>query len=134
MKHDPPVPINVAHVELLKQIFSEFKVSDKDALLWMLLLHTFSICVESGVVIDEAGAEVAKLNPLTQRDAAMVIAQLWPDRSDQVRTSYDYWYRRFTEDIAAETLDALAIEYRNKVEELKKQLLVDSRIAHLIEE
>jgi hypothetical protein len=57
-------------------------LSEEDALLWMVLLHTHEIHLQPGTLEDLNGENVVVLSPDTQRGAAAVIAALWRKRSD----------------------------------------------------
>ena len=108
--------------------------TDREALIFMTLLHTHQIEVKSGVVIDETGNVVSVLHAVTQREAAKVIAELWRDRSDSDRTNYTYWYRRFNEEISAETTDVLTSADREILMRLKDMLMADQRLIQITEE
>ena len=57
---------------------------DDEALALMIVLHHHRMRL--------AGGEV---RALTQRSAAGVVADAWPDRTDPLRTDYLHWYARF---------------------------------------
>lgn len=130
MSKDHETPEHNVQIMLLDRILGKGAFDEIDALFWMLLLHTCSIKMRH----EEAANCTLVLPPLTQRDASGVIAGLWRDRNDSMRTNYVYWYRRYTEDVAAETLDCLTGADRERFTRLKDVLMADASVISVDED
>src|SRR5438046_2116561 len=95
--------IESAHEDLLRGVLRE-PLTEADALLWMVLLHTHTIRLRPGAVREWRGEEAAgpvELAAQTQRGVASVMAALWPDRSDE-RANYIYWYWQYNTQVPYE--------------------------------
>lgn len=125
-----------ARVELLRSVLPG-PLTEEDALLWMVLLHTHAIHLLPGVFFSsrngERAEEVKVLPAETQRGAASDIAILWPDRTDE-RASYVYWLRHYNLRTPYEVLDAVPEDQRTRLFELRHLLAGDPRVAAVIEE
>lgn len=94
----------LTQVDVLKNILIP-PFSEKDALDWMVILHTHAIHIHAMA----HDAEQSILAPLTQRGAAEVIAALWTDRNDE-RSNYVYWYWQFNTHTPYEVLASVPPE------------------------
>lgn len=125
-----------AHAELLRSVLPR-PLTEEDALLWMVLLHTHVIHLRSGVLTihRENGQteEITVLPPHTQRGVASAIAALWPDRTDE-RANYVYWYFEYNTRTPYEALDVVPEEQRTRLLELRCLLASDPRIAAIVED
>lgn len=109
---------------------------ERDILLYMVLLHTHEIVLQPGVTLDDvtfadSGGEL-RLPPITQRDAAGVVASRWPAEDERGR--YEYWYWKYNGTTPYEMLDDVPVQDRARMEELRLRLLDDPRVARVVEE
>jgi hypothetical protein len=125
-----------ARVELLRSVLSG-PLTEEDALLWMVLLHTHEIHLRPEVLSNrgngEQGEEIKVLPAETQRGAASAIAILWPDRTD-TRANDVYWYHQYNTRTPYEVLDAVPYDQRTRLMELRYLLASDPRVAAVVEE
>jgi hypothetical protein len=128
--------IKTARAELLRGVLSG-PLTEEDALLWMVLLHTHAIHLRPGVLSSqgdgEQAGEIAVLPAETQRGAASIIAALWPDRSDE-RANYAYWYFQYNTRTPYEVLDAVPEDQRTRLFQLRHLLAGDPRVTAIVEE
>ncbi len=103
----------------------------------MVLLHTHAIHLSSGAHAND-GADnqdggTAFLHALTQREAASVIAALWPNRTDQ-RADYVYWYFQYNTRTPYEVFSDVPKELMTRLLEFRSTLAREPRVAAVIEE
>jgi hypothetical protein len=112
---------------LLKDCVRE-GLTESDALLWMVLLHTHEIRLRPGSVGANGSALV--LSAITQRHAAEVVARLWAMRNgDQGQPAQSaYWYGRYNRETPFEILDDVPDVLRARLTELRDVLSHDSRV------
>jgi hypothetical protein len=122
--------IDTIHAELVGNAL-DGKLSEEDAFMWMVLLHTHEIHLRPGVLADRPA--VCCLAALTQRHAASVIAELWPDRKDSQRTEYVYWYVSYCGRMP-QVLSALPPEMLPRLFALHDALSADPRVTAVVEE
>jgi hypothetical protein len=92
------------------------KLTEDDALVLMTLFHMHHVeCVDA---ILEDRPSVTGLDAITQRHAARVVASVWPDRNDVLRTDYRHWYYEFNTRIRCATVDDLPPEWAARVNRL----------------
>lgn len=131
-----PLTKETAHAELLRSVLPK-PLTEEDALLWMVLLHTHAIRLRPGTLTAhrENGQteEITVLSPQTQRGVASAIAALWPDRTDE-RANYVYWYFQYNSRTPYEALDVVPEDQRIRLFELRCLLASDPRIAAVIED
>lgn len=127
---------NTARTDLLRSVLSD-PLTEEDALLWMVLLHTHEIHLRPGVLSNRGDGvqaeEIVVLPSDTQRGAASIIAALWPDRTDE-RANYAYWYFQYNTRTRYEALDVVPEEQRTRLFQLRQLLAKDSRVAAVVEE
>ncbi len=104
-------------------------MTEDEALLWMVLLHTHAVHLRPGVVADEP----VILHPETQRGAAQVIADLWPNREDE-RAGYIFWYSLYNTRTPFEVLEAVPRDLMPQLVRLRNTLAQDPRVAAVVEE
>ncbi len=125
-----------AHAELLRSVLPG-SLTEEDALLWMVILHTHAIHLHSGVLSSPRKGEqtegITVLPAQTQRGAASVIAALWPDRTDE-RANSTFWYFQYTTRTPYEVLDSVPDDKRARLLELRHLLASDPRIAAIVAE
>ncbi len=125
---------DTVHRDLLRDCLAE-GLSEGDALLAMVLLHTHAIDLHPGAVAGGNGTPSA-LPALTQRDAAEVIAALWAD----LRPSHDaeattaYWYRQYNIQTPYEVFDDVPDSLKPRLIELRDRLARDPRVAAVVAE
>jgi hypothetical protein len=132
-----PLTPATAHVDLLRTALGG-NLTEKDALLWMVLLHTHDIYLSVAVVDDawkhHAKDGIVKLSPHTQRGVAAAIAELWTEiktkrgRDLGPRSDYTFWYSQYTTLVPYETVEDIPVDSRHRLEELRSRLAQDARI------
>jgi hypothetical protein len=131
-----PMTKQTARAELLRSVLPG-PLTEEDALLWMVLLHTHTIHLRPGVLSNHSNGKQAEetvvLAAETQRGAASDIAALWPDRTDE-RSNYAYWYFQYNIRTPYEALDAVPEDQRIRLLELRSFLASDPRVAAIVEE
>jgi len=85
-----PTPLKQFYSTLIRENLRDAR-DEEELLFWMLLIHTHKIHLRAAVIEDFPGKLVVP--SATQRYAADVLSDLWPE-PDQ-RRSANYWYRRF---------------------------------------
>src|SRR5216683_865871 len=109
-----------AKQELLRRL-TNGRLTEDDALNWMILLHTHQIHLQPGTLADLSANGGSGEGPVlaaeTQRGAAEVIASLWPDRADE-RANYVYWYRQYNTRTPHEVLENVPQDRLTRVLEL----------------
>jgi hypothetical protein len=97
--------------------------SDRELLLWMLLLHSHRIKFRAPVA--QGFPDPTSLYPSTQRISAEVIAGIW-DEQDEQKRDYRYWYRDFMAQYGSKS--EIPVGARKEIEDLRKRLLTDKRV------
>src|ERR1700722_13991939 len=132
-----------AHLELTRSALSG-RLSEEDALRWMVLSHTHEIHIRVDSVDgnwqrhEYNGAVV--LHALTQRGVADVISQLWcqskqlSDGPEDVRNSYVHWYWQYNTQVPYEIWECVPDLLRPHVAELRDRLSQDSRVVAIVPE
>lgn len=120
--------IPTAHRELLRNVLQR-PLTEEDALLWMVLLHTHAIHLSPGVLAEEA----IVLSAETQRGVASIIADLWPDRADE-RSNDAYWYRQYNTRTPYEVLEDVPRDLLSPILRLREILSRDPRVSAIIED
>jgi len=124
-----------AREELLRSV-TKGPLTEEDALLWMVLLHTHEIHLRPGVLTNDSADQgktgVTVLSPDTQRGAASVIAALWPDRTDSKRCEYTYWYWQYNTMTPYEVLDDVPQDQLERIFELRDALAKDPCVAAVV--
>jgi hypothetical protein len=110
-------------------------LTEADALLWMVLLHTHGIRLRPGVVTG-ADPGLTEFPALTQRGAAGVVADLWADLKDRQdkRSDYTYWYHQYNSQVPYEVIGEVPDSLQPRLTELRDALARDSRIASVTPE
>jgi hypothetical protein len=124
------IAMDKAHRELLHDVISA-QLTEEDALLWMVLIHTHEIHLRVPMLGDALG--VTTLAPATQRQAASVIAALWPDRASQ-QAEYTFWYREYQLKTPYEDISDVPPHLLARLVQLREALLQDPRVASVVEE
>jgi hypothetical protein len=124
------IAVDKVHTELLRGVISG-QLTQEDALLWMVLIHTHKIQLRSPMLTDAHG--VTTLAPATQRQAASVIAALWPDRASQ-QAEYTFWYREYQLKTPYEDISEVPPHQLARLVQLRAALLQDPRVASVVEE
>jgi len=117
------------HQQLLHDATRGRKLTDDEVLLWMILLHTHDIHLREPFLFDAPG--VQELGAVTQRQAATVVAALWPNRSDE-RSHYAFWYRAY-QTAPYESIGDVPLNVRSRLSELRDILGRDPRVAAIVE-
>jgi hypothetical protein len=131
-----------AHLDLVRRATSG-SLTEEDALVWMVLLHTHQIRIKAEFVDDSWRRHerngVVSLSPHTQRGVAAVIAELWTEikhkrkRSvDDPRNSYCTWYYEFNFRVPYETIEAIPASLLERLEQLRSLLVQDARVIAVI--
>lgn len=124
----PALTRESVHCDLLKDYLTG-QLTEADALLWMVLLHTHQIRLHPDVV---AGGNGALLNfpPVTQRHAADIIARLWGELKQDPgeRSRYPYWYVRYNTETPYEILGEVPDTLIPRLAELRAVLERDMRV------
>jgi hypothetical protein len=126
-----------AHTDLLRTALGG-KLTEEDALLWMVLFHTHEIHLLAAAVDESwnrhAKDGVVKLAAHTQRGVAEVVAELWAEiktkrgRDVDPRSAYTYWYWQYNRSGPYETMESVPVELRQRLEELRSRLAQDPRV------
>jgi len=131
-----------AHEELVREAIGG-RLTEEDALLWMVLLHTHSVQIWSEFV-EEPWQRHAQdgnvlLHPGTQRQVASVIAALWGKIKqkrtrplDETRSRYLHWYYEFNTRVPYETVAEVPAQLRKRLDELRDLLARDPRVFAVI--
>jgi hypothetical protein len=92
--------------------------SEDDALALMIILHTHQIRLREPILQDRPG--VVDLAAITQRHAAEVMATIWPDRSDKLRTYPDYWYSTFNTRTPYEVVEDVLLDWMIRLQRVRE--------------
>jgi len=114
--------ITSVYIELLRNHITNAK-SQHEFLLWMLLLHTHKIKLASH---SKSGANPILLLPVTQRIAAEVVAELWPDQQYKEKMDYRFWYREFVLEYGGAS--AIPSQVEQELVSLREKLQCDNRV------
>jgi hypothetical protein len=122
------------HLDLLESIVKA-PLTEEDALLWMILLHTHQIHLRASPAANGSNIETQSeiLCPLTHRGAAEVIARVWPDRADE-RGKYTFWYRQYNTRTPYEDLSQVPREMMPRLFELRNLVARDPRVRAVVED
>jgi hypothetical protein len=122
------------HLDLLESILKA-PLTEEDALLWMILLHTHHIHLRASSAANGSNLEdrAEILGPLTHRGAAEVIAGLWPDRADE-RGKYTFWYQQYNTRTPYEDLSQVPQEMMPRLFELRNLVAQDPRVRTVVED
>jgi hypothetical protein len=106
------------------------QLTETDALLWMVLLHTHQIRLHPGLVTGGDGW-LLTFPPVTQRHAADIIAGLWGElmQDPGERSHYAYWYFRYNNETPYEVLSEVPETLLPRLAELRTLLARDERVA-----
>jgi hypothetical protein len=117
------------HRDLLKDCLSG-PLTEADALLWMVLLHTHQIRLQPDAIAGGNGG-ILTFAAITQRHAAEILASLWADlkRDSGERSRYAYWYCRYNKETPFEVLSHVPDTLLPRLVELRAMLAHDSRVA-----
>jgi hypothetical protein len=125
-----------AKEELLRRV-THGALTEDDALLWMVLLHTHSLHLRPDLLLGDTAEEQAKkvviLPAETQRGSARVIAALWPDRTEP-RAHYAYWYGLYNDRTPYEDLREVPQVRLSRLLELRRALAEDPYVVAVVEE
>jgi hypothetical protein len=134
---------STAHSELL-QSATGGRLTEQDALLWMVLLHTHQIhIVPEAVEVRWSKHEqrgMVVLAPHTQRGVACAIASIWAklkqkrNKSQDERCHYIYWYWQYNTRVPYEISEDIPEQLRPRLEELRAMLTQDPRVLAVIPE
>jgi hypothetical protein len=111
--------IDNLHATLARNLLGEHPTED-DGLALMLLLHTSRILLREAISGDRPG--IMEVAAITQRQAATVVATVWPNRTDKERVDYRYWYFQFNVRTPYEVLEDLPAEWLARVARLRDAL------------
>jgi hypothetical protein len=129
-------PLETIHEVILRDVIRG-RLTEEDALVWMVLLHTHEIHLHSGVVADPSGNVQTHMEAVlpaeTQRGAATLIAALWPDREDK-RTDYVHWYWEYNMKTPYEDVSDIPKEMHGRLQELRAGLEQDPRVIKVVPE
>jgi hypothetical protein len=113
-----------AKLELLRRA-TNGKLTERDALAWMILLHTHQIRFRPGVlttVTTNGNGEIGMvLSADTHHGVAHIIAALWPDREDE-RAKSGYWYWQYNSLTPYELMEDVPQGWFARVQELRQIL------------
>lgn len=127
---------HTAKQELLRRV-TQGRLTEDDALSWMVLLHTHQIQLQPGALENDSpegmGAGGLVLPAETQRGAAAVIASLWHNREDE-RAGYTYWYWQYNTRTPYEVLADVPQERLARVLELGEALAREPDVASVVAE
>jgi hypothetical protein len=104
------------HSDLAKSLLGSRR-SEEDALTLMILFHTHRIRLREPILEDRPG--ITEIAAITQRHAADAIAQAWPDRSDERRIHYAYWYWRFNTATPYECAEDIPPDWSTRVQHMR---------------
>jgi hypothetical protein len=122
------------HRELVRSCVAG-RLTEADALVWMVLLHTHTIRLQPGVVTG-ADPGLTEFPALTQRGAAAVVADLWADLKDRQDkcSDYTYWYHQYNSQVPYEVIEDVPDSLQPRLAELREGLARDSRVASVAPE
>jgi hypothetical protein len=125
----PTLTRQTIHQVLLKSCLGD-RLSESDALLWMVLLHTHTIHVRADAIAG-ANAIPPSFPALTQRGAAEIVARVWSEMKPQQveRANYVYWYQQFNTQTPYEVIEDVPEALLPRLVELRDTLMRDSRVA-----
>ncbi len=132
---------DTAHVELLRSVAGS-RLTDSNALLWMVLFHTHEIrirseCIESEWRRCEADGMVV-LHAGTQRWVADVVAEVWKEKrkvsSDDPRGDYGHWYWRYNAEVPYELAAQIPEHQMALLSELRERLSQDPCVVAVLPE
>ena len=102
-----------------------FPVNDTDGLMWMALFHLHRVFLREPI------AGVREIGPLSQRGAAMAIADSWADAEDE-RSTYMYWYRRYNLETPYESIADVPSKHLTRLRQLQDRLRLEPRVADVV--
>jgi hypothetical protein len=130
-----------AHLELLR-FATRGRLTEDDALVWMVLLHLYAIYLRAERVEEEwrryERDGVVKLAGLTRRGAADVVARLWGElevkrgRPSDPRSSYTYWYWEYSTKVPYEVVESVPDCMKSSLDELCERLAADPRVVAVL--
>ena len=125
--HDNGVEMrtDTLHANLLRAVIHE-PLTEEEALLWMVLLHSHRVQLRLPLAADAPG--ITEFAALTLRGAAATVAALWPDRGDE-RASYLYWYWAWNSNPFPETVSDMPAELRRRVMQLRDRIAAHPDVA-----
>ena len=135
---------DTAHEELVRAAV-DGRLSEEDALVWMVLLHTHEMHLQADAVCDSwrshAGAGHVVLAAQTRRVVAAVIASLWKELMekrgqppDEQRSNYAYWYWQYSTRVPYEVIEAVPTELLPRLQEFRDVLARDPRVLAVVAE
>lgn len=132
-----------AHLELTRSA-ALGRLTEPDALLWMVLLHTHEIRVHSsaiaGVIPSPTTPEIVRLPALTQNGVATVAAQLWGEikkkrgRPADDRSAPSYWYWKYNTEARYEFINDVPQPLHDRLFEFRDRLKTDPRVVDVLPE
>jgi hypothetical protein len=114
-----PMTIHNVYVVLAGEVLGD-RPTEEEGLALMILLHTHRIELHAQGLHDRAG--VKEMDAITQRHAAEVLAAAWPDKSDQQRTDYRYWYLLFNSQTPYEVVEDIPSAWATGIEVVRERL------------
>ena len=135
---------DTAHEELVRTA-ANGRLTEEDALVWMVLLHTHEMHLQTDAVCDSWRSHTADGHAIlaahTQRGVAAVIASLWKVMkgkrgrpSDDQRSDYAYWYGQYNTRVPYEVIDSVPADLLHRLQELRDLLARDPRVIAVVPE
>lgn len=124
----PYYSVRSVHEEVLRDVIRE-ALSEEDAPLWMLLLHTHQIRLRAPLMIDAPNE--TSIHALTWRGAADVMAHLWPARSGK-GADPNYWYWEYTRRHFPERVSDFPQALATRVGEMRDRLNAHPDVADVV--
>lgn len=122
--------IDTVHEELIRANL-DAPMTEEDALLWMVLLHTHEIRLRSPLLGDRP--KVMSLAAITQRHCSEVMAALWRGQKRSERASSTYWYHRYLQK-GYEAIEDMPPDKVSRLQEIRGRLSTDPRIDKIVPE
>jgi len=110
--------IDDAHATLTREAFLQ-DPSATNAQALIILLHTHHIYLNGPCLADRPA--VTELSALTQRDAAQVVASIWPPATDRLTASDLYFL--FNQETPYEVIDDVPEKWNQRIETLRQKIL-----------
>jgi hypothetical protein len=117
------------HRSLLVAVLSGHVPDDRDALLWMALLHTHEIHLRPGSWKTRPDVSVAA--PVTERTAAAAVAALFP--ASDPRSGYVHWYFAYRA-LGYQVVSDIPPADLERVYALRERLSQDPRVTGVVPE
>ena len=120
--------INDVYIRWARELLGE-RPNEEDGLALMVLLHTHRVRLSEPILDDRPG--VTELAAITQRHAAEILADSWPNRGDAQRSNRGYWYYQFNARTPYEVIEDIPQDWTLHIQRLREALARSPMVSSL---